>query len=289
MTLSTALRLGRVSNLPTVWTNVVAGVALGGAAFSPTVLGCLLVAATAFYVGGMYLNDAFDADVDAVERPERPIPAGQVGVRVVHAAGFALLASAILIAVAASVLAGAPAARTATAAITLAATIVLYDVAHKGVIVAPIIMGACRALLYLVCALASGGWADHALLAGGAALLLYVAGLTYLAAQENLREPANTWPVLMVSAPALMTFAGGHGGGAALIAIVVFAVWTAYAVHFAARDEQRDVAGAVTRLIAGISLCDAIAVATVAGAAPAVVVALGAAMTRLFQRFVPGT
>ena len=34
-----------------------------------------------FYIGGMYLNDAFDRDIDARERPERPIPSGHVGAR----------------------------------------------------------------------------------------------------------------------------------------------------------------------------------------------------------------
>ena len=52
----------------------------------------LLVALSLFYVGGMYLNDAFDAGIDAVERPERPIPSGQVSAETVFAAGFGMLA-----------------------------------------------------------------------------------------------------------------------------------------------------------------------------------------------------
>ena len=68
------LRLGRVSNLPTVWTNVVAGAVLSGAAPRAATLVALAAALSAFYVGGMYLNDGFDRDIDARERPERPIP-----------------------------------------------------------------------------------------------------------------------------------------------------------------------------------------------------------------------
>ena len=68
MTPSVALRLGRVSNLPTVWTNALAGVALAGAspwqwAVLPAALGLSLA-----YLGGMYLNDAFDSAIDARER-----------------------------------------------------------------------------------------------------------------------------------------------------------------------------------------------------------------------------
>ena len=68
MKLKTALRLGRVSNLPTVWTNVLVGAALGGASWASwgdwgrVVL--VLLAMSAAYVGGMFLNDAYDAEID---------------------------------------------------------------------------------------------------------------------------------------------------------------------------------------------------------------------------------
>ena len=40
--------------------------------------GLVLLAMSLFYVGGMYLNDYFDRAIDARERPERPIPAGDI-------------------------------------------------------------------------------------------------------------------------------------------------------------------------------------------------------------------
>ena len=80
MTFGTILRLGRVSNLPTVWTNALAGAALaaGGAPDLATVAWAAL-ALTLFYEGGMWLNDAFDAEIDARERANRPIPNGEIG------------------------------------------------------------------------------------------------------------------------------------------------------------------------------------------------------------------
>ena len=60
-----ALRLGRVSNLPTVWTNVLAGGILAGADPAHPLVLVPLLAASLLYVGGMYLNDAFDAEIDA--------------------------------------------------------------------------------------------------------------------------------------------------------------------------------------------------------------------------------
>jgi 4-hydroxybenzoate polyprenyltransferase len=75
---ATYLKIGRVSNLPTVWTNVLAGAFLSGHAADVTTLLWVMLAITLFYTGGMYLNDAFDADIDARERPNRPIPSGQI-------------------------------------------------------------------------------------------------------------------------------------------------------------------------------------------------------------------
>jgi len=92
--LHTALRLGRVSNLPTVWTNALAGALLAGAALGAE-LALAVLAFSLFYTGGMFLNDAFDAPWDARERPERPIPSGAAGAREVFLWGFGMLAAAI--------------------------------------------------------------------------------------------------------------------------------------------------------------------------------------------------
>src|SRR5919206_5170200 len=76
--LGTLLRLGRVSNLPTVWTDVLAGTALAGGDPLSGRTALALAAMTLFYIGGMFLNDAFDRAIDARERPSRPIPAGEI-------------------------------------------------------------------------------------------------------------------------------------------------------------------------------------------------------------------
>ena len=47
---------------------------------------------TAFYVGGMYLNDYFDRAIDARDRPGRPIDAGEIRAGSVLLIGFGLLA-----------------------------------------------------------------------------------------------------------------------------------------------------------------------------------------------------
>ena len=90
------LLLGRVSNLPTVWTNTLAGSVLAGSDVGPGRLVLLALAFSLLYTGGMYLNDAFDRESDARERPERPIPSGRIGAGTVFAIGFGLLVAGIL-------------------------------------------------------------------------------------------------------------------------------------------------------------------------------------------------
>ena len=52
---------------------------------------------TAFYIGGMYLNDFFDRAIDARERPGRPIDLGEISASTVSLIGFGLLALGIVL------------------------------------------------------------------------------------------------------------------------------------------------------------------------------------------------
>jgi len=283
-------RLGRVSNLPTVWSNVIAGAVLGGTTLQVGTISLLMVAVSLFYIGGMFLNDAFDRGIDAKERPERPIPSGEISASQVFAAGFALLASGSATAMwAASSQEGVAAVSVLGTSAALAAAIVLYDMAHKGNRAAPLIMGGCRGLVYLLAAIATGGDVGAVLGLPAVALLFYVAGLTYVAAQENLREVKNLWPIALLSAPILLATPQLLDNTAVLVFSIALAAWTAAAVARIAGEGPRDVPGTVTRLIAGISLVDAVAIAAVGSTDLAAIAALGLIATRLFQRTIPGT
>src|ERR1043166_1397913 len=123
---ATLLKLGRVSNLPTVWTNVLAGTVLAGGDWHSARVGLVLGAMSRFYVGGMYLNDCFDRAVDARERPGRPIPAGEISAAAVAMAGAALLTCAVALMATAGTAA-------AVSGVLLALFIVGYDAHHKDV------------------------------------------------------------------------------------------------------------------------------------------------------------
>ncbi|MEM7700142.1 MAG: UbiA family prenyltransferase, partial [Verrucomicrobiota bacterium] len=97
--LRTLLILGRISNLPTVWTNVLVGWFLCGGNWSMALL-MVISAVSLLYIAGMTLNDAFDAAWDREHAPERPIPAGDISRKAVAILGICqLLAGYGLIAV----------------------------------------------------------------------------------------------------------------------------------------------------------------------------------------------
>ncbi len=174
MNLSVALRLGRVSNVPTVWTNVFTGVALAGAAAADARLAILLVSLSLFYIGGMFLNDAFDSAFDARSRPERPIPSGQVSAAQVYVGGFGMLVAGVgLLAWAGYGFEPFTQWRPVLAGIALAIAITFYNWHHKDNPLSPLVMGVCRLLVYLAAAYAVASILPRSLIRRGdrAALL----------------------------------------------------------------------------------------------------------------------
>lgn len=100
------------------------------------------------YLSGMVLNDVFDVEVDAVERPHRPIPSGRVSLRAATILGAVLMGLGLL--VAAHISHHNNVQRPAFLAIALAACILLYDRWAKRTPLGPLAMGGCRTLNVLL-------------------------------------------------------------------------------------------------------------------------------------------
>lgn len=276
--LGVLLRLGRVSNLPTVWSNLLAGACLAGMGATWT-LALLLPAVSLFYGAGMFLNDACDAQVDAVERPERPIPSGQVTIAAVACAAIGMMAAglALLLPLGLAPLGWAAG---------LCTAIVAYDLYHKGNPASPVLMGACRALVYLLAAAAmGGGLAD----AGAAAfsLLAYVAGLTYAARQENLARIENAWPLAMLALPVL--YLASVSDLPAFIFLLALLAWLAHGLRLLLVPAVRDIRRAVGALIAGISLLDATVIASTGHPLLALLAVAAFGLTLAAHRKIAGT
>ena len=134
------LQMMRPANIVTAWADILAGFAASGAVglLNIQVLGWLLLATTGLYGGGIVLNDVFDAELDAQERPERPIPSGRASRQGATLLGSALLVTGVVAAAQVSLLSA-----TLACGIALAAT--LYDAVGKHhPILGPVNMGACR-------------------------------------------------------------------------------------------------------------------------------------------------
>jgi 4-hydroxybenzoate polyprenyltransferase len=168
------LQLARVSNTPTVVSNTVAGAVLASTAAEIGEVAVVAGSMALFYTAGMVLNDLLDFDVDVRERPERPLPSGAVSRPAALTAVIGLFAAgeALLL------LAGT---KPFLAGLGLIALIVLYDAWHKGNPLSPVLMGACRALVYFIAALAVTAEVPTDVAAAAAVLLLYVASLTLVA------------------------------------------------------------------------------------------------------------
>jgi hypothetical protein len=285
-----ALRLGRVSNLPTVWTNGLTGIVLaGGSTGEPQTLP-LLLALSLFYVAGMYLNDAFDAPIDACERPGRPIPAGEVTAQAVFAAGFGMMAVGLgLLLWIGYGLPGGTGVAPVLAGGALGAAIVLYDWHHKTNPLSPLLMGVCRMLVYVTAGFTVSAMPPPALLLGALVLLAYLIGLTYFAKQEHLNAVQNFWPAAFLAVPAAYGLVHAFADATTAVLLALFIVWVGFATWLLLRRAPGDVPRAVVGLIAGISLVDALLIAGAGAPALAWLATLGFVLTLALQRLVPGT
>jgi 4-hydroxybenzoate polyprenyltransferase len=276
------LVLGRVSNLPTVWSNCLAGWILGGTGTLDR-LAWVCAGATLLYVAGMYFNDAFDATFDRQHRPERPIPSGAITATAVWQWGFVWLCGGL----ACVWHMGTTPAILAT---LLSAAIIVYDVVHKIFAFSPILMAACRFLLLLLAASIANSGVTGLTVWSGLVLAAYVIGLSFIAQRESTHMTLRYWPVLFLLLPIVLSVMVNTGPfqQPALILILVLLIWIARCLYFLFWSAQRNVGRAVSGLLAGIALVDALAVAP---GAPWATMAFATLflLALVFQQFVPAT
>lgn len=208
------LVLSRLSNLPTIWTNALAGGVLAGAAVDSTLAGAA-AAVSLLYVGGMVLNDVCDATHDRAHRSRRPIPAGVVTRSAAARAATLLMLAGLLI-----VYAIAPSGAALAWSLGLVAAIAYYDVRHKRDPAAPLVMGVCRGLVYAVAASTATGGVPSVMWPSAVVLTLYVAGFTVGARYVPAVRP---WVPVCIAGIALVDAGALISAGAPLMAAVAAA------------------------------------------------------------------
>lgn len=288
------VELARLSNVPTVLSNVLVGFGIGAASggesaawWSAVVLAAAMML---FYVGGMALNDFVDAAVDGYERPERPIPSGRVsrGAAGVFA-GVCLVAGLVMV-----LLFGWEA---GLLAVGLVGLIVVYDVVHKMTGVSGVIMGLCRGMVYVTVASAIAWPLDWGT-AGPIAIAMtaYIAVMTFIARSEAAEDASGMTVMLrrrlaillpgIAFVPALAVVPGGWG--AAIVAGLVMLGWLVAAQRHLLVGQAR-VKEAVLSYIAGICLIDAFYLTLLERNELAVVAGICFVVTLLGHRRVSGT
>ncbi|MBX7072362.1 MAG: UbiA family prenyltransferase [Pirellulales bacterium] len=145
-------------------------------------LALLLGASAALYMAGMVLNDLFDFEIDARERPHRPLPSGRIHASTARAIGIGLVVFGVVMGWLAGWLGLSW--RPGLVATALAALVVIYDASLRVTPLAPLGMAGCRALNVLLgMSLAPGDWhAAHYVIAAGVGV--YILGVTWFSRGE---------------------------------------------------------------------------------------------------------
>ncbi len=141
----------RPANIVTAIADVLAGVAISGFIIVPNLsvaralpIVLLCISTTGLYGGGVVFNDVFDADLDKIERPERPIPMGIISLKEGALLGIFLLLIGIITAFIVNPFSG-------LLAIAISVFAVVYDKWGKHhTFLGPLNMGLCRGLNLLL-------------------------------------------------------------------------------------------------------------------------------------------
>jgi len=141
----------RPANIVTSVADVLAGVSISGfiaslgfmtTNLSPVILLC--ISTIGLYGGGVVFNDVFDAALDKLERPERPIPSGLISVKQASILGVSLLLVGIITAFLVNEISG-------LLSVSIAAAALIYNKWSKHHSIAgPLNMGLCRGLNLLL-------------------------------------------------------------------------------------------------------------------------------------------
>lgn len=221
------LRLMRPANIVTAIADILAGVIIAGYPLSATSslhslvpVFLLVIATIGLYGGGVVFNDVFDAEIDKVERPERPIPSGVVSKK--SAAILALLLFAMAIVAASFVHKERFTSISVLFTIIIAIAAVVYDKwgKHHGLL-GPVNMGLCRGFnLLLGMSIIPASVSQYSWL--GIIPVIYIAAITMISRDEvsggkriTLYAAAFLYSIVLITITCF-AFLKGH---------ILYAIW----------------------------------------------------------------
>ena len=282
--LNAYLSLARISNTPTVVTNVLAGAALGLAAAGRGVVAPLYVivaislAMVLYYTAGMVLNDICDYEFDKRKRADRPLVTGVVSMNEAKSLTNGLFAVG-------SILLALVDLKLLLIGFVLVGFITLYDTWHKGNVLSPVIMAINRILVYVIAFVAFYPTPTNTLWIVLGLLMSYMVGLTFIAKSETEASFSKYWPLAVLYLP-VVYFLTQINQPLTLIVLIAFALWIAYSVRFV---YQGKIGKGITSLIAGISLYDGLVILIANSTDWIWLALLGFVLTLFFQNYIKGS
>jgi len=199
-------RLVRIPAVFTVVAQVAAAFLLASGSPQPISRFCtVILSAVCLYWSGMIFNDLWDFDEDKRERPTRPLPSGEVSIRAATIAAWGLMIVGVVLAALAGFLRSEVVGNTVVPAmlgVAIAACILLYNGPLKSTLFAPITMGLCRSLCFLLGAAPlivvnadnlgdPLHWFAPHLLAAGLGVGVYIMGITTISQSETVGGEAT--------------------------------------------------------------------------------------------------
>jgi 4-hydroxybenzoate polyprenyltransferase len=278
--LSAILATGRISNLPTVWCNVLVAFLIiqfsalhfgeaSCAVFPLTLFIASCIGASCLYVGGCFLGDAVDVEFDLAHKPTRPIPMGILMRETVYTWASILLTTGIILPNAYLYFSTESFQLTPLiASLALAGVIIAYSIWHKrspwfGL---PLI-GACRYFLIIfgACvAIASTGDCSYLCKAAvfATAVGIYTVCFASVARSESSPKPI-TWRKFLISVMLLLPLTALYGPCSSCLslelyypviaALVIYWLW----MGLAFRKINTNKGQFVSMSLAGFCLLDA--------------------------------
>lgn len=189
------MELARPAGVPIVWSHVLAAWGLCNGVVVPTLL-IVLLAMTLIWLGGAYLNDAMDAPIDRKRRRARPIVHNEISAFSVYILGSAFIGIGLFL-----MWPEGWGAFGMTA--LLAALAVGYNVSHFRFKWSPLILGGCRAMIYLTVAIAAARRVDTLLLGWAMALLAFETGRAFVCNTADRNWLRRALPGILLFIPAL--------------------------------------------------------------------------------------
>lgn len=185
------MTLFRVSNLPTVWSNVLTAAILCNTPFSISLTLTVMLSMSFFYSAGMAFNDICDAEIDKISKTNRPIPLGKISILTAKKVSFFLLISAFLLLLVAPYKSYA-----LFAAAFLAILIIFYDLYHKGNPLSVLLMAGCRFMIYITVGYGIAGKIETPIVIIALVQFAYIVFVSLIARFENKLPQGFGFPVI---------------------------------------------------------------------------------------------